>query len=297
MAGALNCLPQGFRLDDASELANLIVAAYDQFKPPVGRPSRWPLSRPYELTAAFSAQLPFHDTETFGFIARRIDSNTVYVVFRGTESPDDWLANIELRHVPQQHGWGNVEEGFNRVYAPCSQVIIAAIRDAEAAQVLVAGHSLGGALATLCAADLKSTLNIDPTVYTLASPRVGDVAFANRFNAECPGLWRVVNTEDVITTVPVATTAFESPHLTLVARLVRLLVRLPIVGRWAMRRLGWMRTLFSDDVYEHVGIPVDFTRNNGTVLANHEMATYLAAIAESTNDPLRTAPALVGTPH
>jgi pimeloyl-ACP methyl ester carboxylesterase len=290
-------VPQGFRRDVAAELANLIVAAYDQFKPPVGRPTRWPLSSPYELVASFSARLPFHDTETFGFVARRSDSRDVYVVFRGTESPDDWLANIELRHVPQQHGWGRVEEGFDRVYAQCSQVIVAAIRDSGADQVLVAGHSLGGALATLSAADLKATLNVNSTVYTLASPRVGDVAFADRFNAECPGLWRVVNTEDVITTVPVATTAFESAHLTIVARLVRLLVRLPIVGRWVRRRLGWMRTLFSDDVYEHVGIPVDFTRNNGTVLANHIMATYMAAIGASANDPLGAGSALVGTPH
>jgi hypothetical protein len=58
-----------------------------------------------------------------------------------------------------------------------------------------------------------------------------------------------------------------------------------------------MRTLFSDDVYEHVGIPVDFTRNNGTVLANHIMATYMAAIGASANDPLGAGSALVGTPH
>lgn len=297
MAGALNCVPQGFSLDVAAEMAHLILAAYDQFKAPVGRPPRWPLSSPYEVVSAFSARLPFHDTETFGFVARRTDTSNVYVVFRGTESLDDWLTNIELRHVAQQHGWGKVEEGFDRVYTQSSPVILAAIRNAGANQVFVAGHSLGGALATLCAADLKSALNVDPTVYTLASPRVGDVEFASRFNAECPVLWRVVNTEDVITTVPVATTAFESPHLTLVARLVRALVRLPKVGRWVKRRLGWMRTLFSDDVYEHVGIPVNFTRNNGTVLANHQMATYLAAIGEPANDPLGTASAFVGTPH
>jgi triacylglycerol lipase len=297
LAGVLNCVPQGFSLDVTTELANLILAAYDQFKAPVGRAPRWPLSSPYEAISTLSARLPFHDTETFGFVARRAETGNAYIVFRGTESPDDWLTNIELRHVAQQHGWGKVEEGFDRVYAHCSPVILAAIRNAGANQVFVAGHSLGGALATLCAADLKSALGVNATVYTLASPRVGDVEFASRFNAECPALWRVVNTEDVITTVPVATTAFESAHLTLEARIVRLLVRLPIVGRWVMRRLGWMRTMLTDDVYEHVGVPVTFTRNNGTILANHQMATYLAAIGEPANEPLGTASAFVGTPH
>ena len=92
----------------------------------------------------------------------------------------------------------------------------------------------------------------------------------------------VANTEDVITTVPIATTALESAHLTVVARLIRLLVRLPLFGRWIMRRLGWMRTMFSDDVYEHVGVPLSFTENNGTVLANHRIATYLSALGSTT---------------
>jgi triacylglycerol lipase len=281
LAGELTCVPEGFRIDIATELATLIVAAYDQFKPPTGRPSRWPLSTPYQLTASFSARLPFHETETFGFVARRTDTGDTYVIFRGTESPDDWLADIELRHVPQQHGWGNVEEGFDRVYAQCAPVIVNAIRSSTPGHLFVAGHSLGGALATLCAADLKATLNMDTTMYTLASPRVGDIVFAQRFNGECPNLWRVTNTEDVITTVPMATTALESAHLTLVARIIRLLVHLPIIGRWILRRLGWMRTWFSDDVYEHVGVPVNFTQNNGTVLANHQLATYLSALGTS----------------
>ncbi len=48
----------------------------------------------------------------------------------------------------------------------------------------VAGHSMGGALATLCAIDLKFAFGIpDVRVYTYGSPRVGNDIFARFFAA------------------------------------------------------------------------------------------------------------------
>lgn len=46
------------------------------------------------------------------------------------------------------------------------------------AKLYVTGHSLGGALAILCTADLKNVFgNVDLT-YTYGQPRVGNQAFA-----------------------------------------------------------------------------------------------------------------------
>ena len=115
-------------------------------------------------------------------------------------------------------------------------------------------------------------------LYSFASPRVGDPAFAARFNAECPGTWRVVNTEDLITTVPLAASALESTtHRSLLDDLLHVVGRMPMIT-WFSRHFAWARGWRSDLVYEHIGTPVDFTKNNGTVVANHQMSTYLAAV-------------------
>jgi predicted lipase len=49
-----------------------------------------------------------------------------------------------------------------------------------ATKVLLTGHSLGGALATLCAADIAQRyLTVSVVCYPLNTPRVGDQKFVN----------------------------------------------------------------------------------------------------------------------
>jgi triacylglycerol lipase len=283
-------VPPGFSSELASELAQLVIAAYDQFRPPAGAQSQWPLAHPHEVIASFNARLSllsFSEAETFGFVTRRADTGDVYVTFRGTETPEDWLVNVAVRQVAQQQSWGNVEDGFSSVYRQCSPTILDAIRRASPARVIVTGHSLGGALATLCAADIKGVLGLATILYTFASPRVGDPAFAHRFNAECPETWRVANTEDLITNVPPATSSLDTRHRGLLDQLLHALDRLPMLSSWVRRRLGWTQGWRAGAVYEHIGTPVNFTKNDGTVLANHQMSAYLAAIDEpEQGDPI-----------
>ena len=115
---------------------------------------------------------------------------------------------MDFVQIGQQHGWGKTEKGFSSVYGGAARAIIDALRNAgNLAHVFVTGHSLGGSLATLCTADVRASLNVTTTLYAFASPRAGDPAFAARFNAECPDTWRIVNTEDIVNTVPLAATA------------------------------------------------------------------------------------------
>lgn len=70
----------------------------------------------------------------------------------------------------------------------------------------VTGHSLGAALATLATADLvNSGAASRAGMYSFAGPRTGDLAFAAEFNRRVAVGWRIVNTEDIVTTVPLAT--------------------------------------------------------------------------------------------
>lgn len=65
-------------------------------------------------------------------------------------------------------------------------------------EMLLAGHSLGGALATLAAYDLKGVarklnLEVEISVYTFGAPRVGNHAFAEDFDTIINDCFHVVN--------------------------------------------------------------------------------------------------------
>jgi hypothetical protein len=66
-------------------------------------------------------------------------------------------------------------------------------------KVFVTGHSLGGALATLCAVRLQKDKYGSPVVYTFASPRVGNDKFQAAFRLTHR---RWVNQNDLVTQLP-----------------------------------------------------------------------------------------------
>ncbi len=69
--------------------------------------------------------------------------------------------------------------------------------------VAVTGHSLGAALCTLYVMEnaAKKVIN-NPTVCTFASPRVGNSAFVQAFNALQLASWRIVNAADLVPNLP-----------------------------------------------------------------------------------------------
>ncbi len=68
--------------------------------------------------------------------------------------------------------------------------------------MLFTGHSLGGALCTLCAVDV-ALLHPDweVTMISFGSPRVGNHGFARLFDKMCPDAFRICNDCDLITSV------------------------------------------------------------------------------------------------
>jgi len=64
---------------------------------------------------------------------------------------------------------------------------------------VIAGHSLGGAIATLLTADwLTQDPSLDLTLVTAASPAVGDYAFFTQFNSLVPNSYRYNNYFDTV---------------------------------------------------------------------------------------------------
>ena len=65
--------------------------------------------------------------------------------------------------------------------------------------MIAAGHSLGGALATLAAYDMRKRLQgggrgeVEVLCYTFGAPRTGNHAFATDYNHVVPDTWSIIN--------------------------------------------------------------------------------------------------------
>lgn len=103
-----------------------------------------------------------------------------------------------------------VHLGFFRVYASVRAEVMGLLRErldacakeGRRARVYLCGHSLGGAVACLCALDLASVGALPPVVYTFGAPRLGNAAFRSVYNVLVPATFRVVGTRDIVPTLP-----------------------------------------------------------------------------------------------
>ena len=70
----------------------------------------------------------------------------------------------------------------------------------------MAGHSLGGALASLAAFDIQRHCpclgNLDVSCYTFGATRVGNHAFARQYDATVPDTWNIINNQVVLNILP-----------------------------------------------------------------------------------------------
>jgi len=160
--------------------------------------------------------------------------NSIFVCFRGTVTLANWKVNMNLKQRPHEpmkdpewleKMWRRprlgakvpkVHAGFQEAYRSLRGEVIEAVykvksefeREASVLsnpRILCCGHSLGGALATLCAFDMRLELGLsefEVSAYTYGSPFVGNRPFARRYAAAVPHTFRVVNRFDGITNMP-----------------------------------------------------------------------------------------------
>ncbi|HVI06998.1 MAG TPA: lipase family protein [Candidatus Binatia bacterium] len=252
-------------IDESTELVKQAYLQYDRNK----NGQQWDLSSSYDLFATLSAcpltVLNHHTrTEPFGFLVRNKNSNVLFAVFRGTRSLEDWVADFIVKSY--HHPWGLVEDGFYRVYVQCGKLVrwLPAFGEKFSSKsIVVTGHSLGGALAILAASELSEMVagKIDLSVVTFGGPRVGNPQFAKAFNQRVPSTLRIVNTEDLVPTLPPASTCFGTSRK-------RLRVTSSFWGHLAQH---WGNDDFD---YEHVGTILPFTQHAGSIPGNHSMDLY-----------------------
>jgi len=118
-------------------------------------------------------------------------------------SPVD-LSSSETKESPYM-----VHYGFLRAYASIQSSLkeilegLVSKMNGNACEILVTGHSLGGALANLAAVDWAGWgISTNIHVCTFGTPRVGNARFASHSNEVIPKNFRVVNDRDVVPRMP-----------------------------------------------------------------------------------------------
>jgi hypothetical protein len=136
----------------------------------------------------------------------------ILVAFRGTESIGDWLADLNIFSVSRPYGV--VHRGFYGQFLVLSEAIERLIRGQAQRPLVLTGHSLGGALATVAAAEWQDRFPIR-CVYTFGQPAVGRGAFSQYMADRFPNNFiRIVNRNDIVPRVP--------PNFRHVGKLVRI---------------------------------------------------------------------------
>ena len=178
-------------------------------------------------------------TDTQACVWRCVARRTLVVAFRGTETTKlrDIITDARLAQrsftpervsVAGDAGEPAVHDGFLEAWDSVRGRVFAAVDDARGCgprakalgwssaqagppqqwRVWVTGHSLGGALATLCALELAASVHsgrrpgLDVRMVNFGSPRVGNAAFVQLYNSLVPHSLRLVNGTDAVPTVP-----------------------------------------------------------------------------------------------
>lgn len=180
----------------AAFLSIFVYQAYMQYE------GLWDISLPngYNLVITLGDQ----HFPSFGFIAQ--SASTIVIAFRGTEEWKDIYSDIRIRQIPYPFvpNSGHAHKGFVELYGRTlrTKIMDTLNRLAPRKALFLTGHSLGGAIATLCAVDVAANTGFRPSVYTFGSPRVGDLDFVRAFRKRIGKSVRIANRYDHIPLLP-----------------------------------------------------------------------------------------------
>jgi hypothetical protein len=217
----------GIDLNRALAAGQFVQAAYAPAASP-GSPVTYPVPLGYQVTQVIYGNDLATDIGSiksivpFGFIAQSPAPKADFVVaIRGTQSIWEWVQDARFLRIacPFAAGAGTTDDGFSDVYMSLSAGaggprLVDALRTLLAttagATLTIAGHSLGSALATLLALDVvENNAFAAPSVFTFASPLVGDAQFARTYDSEVPGTWRITNVIDLVPKLPPANWGYD----------------------------------------------------------------------------------------
>ena len=169
---------------------------------------------PLENPPGFTDQLRLEGIEPvskenvfIGYIFWNRTTKQAIFSFTGTEQKVLWQADIRYKQVKpdQLNGYIDgmlVHEGFYGVYLCIRNQLWDWWDDNKnwVSDLFICGHSLGGALSNLTAFDFGDVFgnNKYPIHYSIASPRVCNVLFAQEFKERIPTSLAILNIDDLV---------------------------------------------------------------------------------------------------
>lgn len=144
-------------------------------------------------------------TDTAGFVALDNTHKAIVVSFRGSYSVRNWITDATFPHTkPGLCDGCTAELGFWTAWDVVKEEISATLSSTRAQnpdyEIVVVGHSLGAAIATLAAADLRNN-GYAATLYAYASPRVANKALAAHITNQGNN-YRFTHTKDPVPHLP-----------------------------------------------------------------------------------------------
>lgn len=146
-----------------------------------------------------------------GFVGADPVRSEIVVAFRGTKSVRNWVADLDFSTdscedlpVPDDSDC-KVHSGFNAAWNEIKDSLYSFVDTAKQTYpnytVVVTGHSLGGAVATIATAHLRAT-GTPCSLYTFGSPRVGNQDFVDFVAGQEGAQFRVTHASDPVPRVP-----------------------------------------------------------------------------------------------
>lgn len=150
----------------------------------------------------FTTVMPVVQSSMIGYVITGED--VTVVAFRGTDFAElsDWLTNLRQTTAETPHG--RVHKGFFNAYKSMKSQVNAILHERNTKHLWVTGHSLGGALALVCAYDLEAVEQRELAgVITFGQPMVAQQEFADYIDHLLVGRYaRFVNRSDIVPKVP-----------------------------------------------------------------------------------------------
>ncbi|CAL5413196.1 unnamed protein product [Camellia sinensis] len=149
-----------------------------------------------------------------GFVGMAKDLNAIVIAFRGTQerSLQNWIEDLYWKQLDLNYPGmpdAMVHHGFYFAYhnTTVRSGVVNAVKRAKQLygdiDIMVTGHSMGGAMAVFCGLDLKvnhEARNVQ--VMTFGQPRIGNAAFASYYSQLVPNTIRVTNDHDIVPHLP-----------------------------------------------------------------------------------------------
>jgi triacylglycerol lipase len=187
----------------------------------------------------FGAAALWGSKTNFGCVTS-IESSTV-IACRGTNTLEEWATDAEINGKVPFKDWGLVHKGFYDIFESALPEISTALLSYPGKPIILTGHSLGAAVATLLAVELHlRNPSADISLVTFGSPKVGDSTFTKPFNESKIKSCRIFNSLDHIPQLPPA--------------------------------------LLGIPKYRHIDEPLYFTSNEHGLIENHRLTTYIEAL-------------------